>query len=212
MFPYQHTHTLWFWFMCITCISKRYISKAFFIRSNNKANVQKIKDSDKWIKNSFHSALWLWRWYLCALSLPLGHHEKDYATSQDLFVYANHHLIGHTHTSPSPPTSAEYIKQDEDVLKSNCSRQLNVHHMIWCTVLYSDAVSSEILPIYRQCRLMWKLIRLGRCFCISSRWDIIIIANMARILSILNFWIIAKGSLGARQEKKNQKVLLLTQP
>lgn len=60
--------------------------------------------------------------------------------------------------NPTSPTSTEYIKQDEGILLSNCSRQLNVHHLIQCTVLYSTAVSSEILFKYRQCGLMWKFI------------------------------------------------------
>lgn len=110
--------------MCAPVFQKLYISKAVFTRLNKEANVQEIKDSDKWIKNRLHFALWLWRWYLSALSSPFGHHEKDYATSQDLFVYANHHK------SPPLPTSTEYIKQDEGVLQSNCSQQLGVHLVI----------------------------------------------------------------------------------
>lgn len=41
-----------------------------------------------------YSALWFWCWYLSAFSFPLGHHERDYGTIQDLFVYANYHFIG----------------------------------------------------------------------------------------------------------------------
>lgn len=96
MFPYQHTNTHT---VVLIRVHHLYFKSTAFQKNISsgwitKANVQKIKDSDKWIKNRLYSALWLWRWYLSALSLPFGHHEKDYATSQDLFVYANHHLIG----------------------------------------------------------------------------------------------------------------------
>lgn len=44
-----HVHHLYFQKCCI--------SKAVFIWLNNEADVQKIKDSDKWIKNRLYSAL-----------------------------------------------------------------------------------------------------------------------------------------------------------
>lgn len=94
-----HTCTQWFWFMCTTLFQKHCISKAFSSGWIRNQMCRKSRTQISGLKIGY-SALWLWRGYLRALNLPFGHHGKDYTTSQDLFVYANHHLIGQP--SPSP--------------------------------------------------------------------------------------------------------------
>lgn len=187
MFPYQQTQK---WISTRTTFA----SKAIFNRMNYEGNVQRIKDSDKWIKNGPYSALWLWLWYLSAIGFPFSHHAKHYATSQDLFVCANHHLIGQI--------STHYLywqyktRQSHPKVKWELAAWCRSHK---CTVLHSTALTLQIIFKYRQYNLMWKMITWSRCFCSSSlkHCD----HCKLRLHSMLNLWTLSKHSPRAKGGK-----------
>lgn len=125
---HTHTHTQWFWFMSITCISEALHFKRIFRLNNdmnNEANVQKIKDSDKWIKNRPFCSLTLTLIFQCIkFSLwpsweGLCHQSRSICSRESSLDRPKPHL-----------PSTEYFKQDEGVLQSNCGQQLDVDHLI----------------------------------------------------------------------------------
>lgn len=149
-----------------------------------------------------HSALWLWRWYFSALSFPFGHHEKDYATSQDLFVHANHHLIGQNPTSPRLNISNKMRASCSQIVASS-SMSITWYKVLCCALFYCGRFWNNIQ--YRQCRLMRKLIRCGRCSATPSLPSNMIIANMVQILSILNLSILCQRFRRCNARKAKSK-------
>lgn len=149
-----------------------------------------------------YSALWLWRWYFSALSFPFGHHEKDYATSQDLFVHANHHLIGQNPTSPRLNISNKMRASCSQIVASS-SMSITWYKVLCCALFYCGRFWNNIQ--YRQCRLMWKLIRCGRCSATpvyEATWLLV-------VLSILNLWILCQRfpQCNARKAKSKKSNL-----
>lgn len=152
-FPHQYTHTV-----VLMHVHYLYFKRAFQKHFSSSRITRQIWRKSRPQINGLkidHSAVWLWRWYLSALSLPFGHHIKDYATSQDLSVYANHHLIA---PQPIPPQLNISNRMRVSCSPTVAGSSLSITWYMQCTVHYS-----EIISRYRQCGLMQMLIRLGRC-------------------------------------------------